>query len=269
MFLRNLTGSNPNNALIKQNVDNAKKSMNTPEGQEYKNSCIQGLQMRDFNSDGVTTAREMGTDFNQLTQTIFGGANNSSSAEAFQLSAQAGSIFENYAGSDGVLDAYEYSAAINSDEYDDLITKYNKLQDELDNYDYEVDSDLNMQKENPAFDNINSLKASYINEILSERVKVTDYVINLENAGAWDFSKGDSDSYLIGATDTASEYIKQLADCVFEEAGPILSSETISKEEKDAKIAEIKAKMEEIKNQGKEAMKTLYSSEENTNNNKK
>ena len=255
-----ITNSAANAETIRKNIENAKTTLNAPEGQEYKNACIQGLQMRDSNNDGVTTSKEMSTNFNKLTQSIFKNASFSSKFQASALSVKAGSIFEAYAGDDGVLDEYEYSAAINSDEYNEMITKYNELQDELDNYDYETDDNTNTQQVNPAFQSIDSLKTSYIDEILSERIKVTNYVIDLSNSGVWDSAKGDA--YLGEASYTVDGYIHQLADCVFKEAVPVLSSDTLSKDEKEAKLAEIKAKMEEIKNEGKKAMKALYAPDE-------
>ena len=129
------------------NINNAKNMLNSPEGAQFKQECQKGLQSRDFDGDGKTSAKEMGADFNRSTATIFKNANRGYQAVASALSQRAGSIFSQYAGGDGILDEYEYSAALNSDEYDAMITKYNELQNSVSG-EYEVEDDIGLQNDN-------------------------------------------------------------------------------------------------------------------------
>lgn len=143
MFLQNISNSQAqaqDKVKTQFNINKWKGILDSPEGQEYKNGCTEGLKMRDADGDGKTTSQEMGLDNHHLTGVIFKDADTTTRIQATLLTDQQNSIFDKYAGDDGVLDEYEYAAAINSDEYGAILEKYNKLQESV-NGDFEVEDD--------------------------------------------------------------------------------------------------------------------------------
>lgn len=95
---------------------------------EYLKECKEGLKLRDINNDGYTTADEMIADNNKLVsvfknQSMF-------SDRADELMNTQASIFQKYAGDDGILSANEYANCINSPEWNDTLQTFKQLNKE-------------------------------------------------------------------------------------------------------------------------------------------
>ncbi len=95
---------------------------------EYLKGCKEGLRLRDANNDGFTTADEMIADNNRLVS-IF--KNQSMFTErADELMNTQASIFQKYAGNDGILSSAEYANCINSPEWNDTLKTFKQLDKE-------------------------------------------------------------------------------------------------------------------------------------------
>lgn len=100
----------------------------TPEGKEWAEGCKEGLAMKDYNGDGQTSAIEMYKDISDTYSFIFEG-NDEFSARAQEIALAQGEIYSKYAGDDGILDEYEYNAALQSDENGALLDQYWEMKD--------------------------------------------------------------------------------------------------------------------------------------------
>ncbi len=104
---------------INGNIENAKKYMNEQDIAD----CNEGLSYVDQNGDGKTSAIEMYKNWSNTCNWLFEG-NEAFQTRGEELSIQIGEIYARYAGEDGALDAYEYNAALQSDEMGVLLEQY-------------------------------------------------------------------------------------------------------------------------------------------------
>ncbi len=104
---------------INKNIENAKKYMTEQDVEE----CNIGLGYADSNRDGSTTGIDMYKEWSSTCEFVFEG-NEEFAARGEEISMEIGEIYSRYAGSDGKLDAYEYNAALQSDEMGVLIDEY-------------------------------------------------------------------------------------------------------------------------------------------------
>ena len=106
-----------NNKIYTQNWDT-----------EYLKGCKEGLKLRDANNDGYTTADEMIADNNRLVSVF---KNQSMFTErADELMNTQASIFQKYAGNDGILSSAEYANCINSPEWRESLNTFHQLDKE-------------------------------------------------------------------------------------------------------------------------------------------
>lgn len=92
-------------------------------GSDYIKGAKDSLKQWDFNKDGKTSAIEMYKDTSDLYSNVFDG-NDELLQKADGLALKQGEIYDKYAGEDGILDEYEYSEALNSDEYGKTLDEY-------------------------------------------------------------------------------------------------------------------------------------------------
>ena len=112
---------------INQNIQIQKQYMTD----EMKEDCLFGLNNADFNGDGVTTGDEMEQSWLNVCAYEFEG-NEAFLKRGEELAAKQGEIYSMYAGDDGVLDVYEYNAALQSEEMGVFIDEYNSMRIEMD-----------------------------------------------------------------------------------------------------------------------------------------
>ena len=91
-------------------------------------SCKESLSYGDYNNDGETSAIEMYQSHASTYANVFEG-NEELSARAQEIALQQGEIYAAYAGDDGILDEYEYNAALQSEENSALLDQYWELKD--------------------------------------------------------------------------------------------------------------------------------------------
>lgn len=116
---------------IDRNVANTKKwAKDTQEGKEYCNGAKDALKQWDYNKDGKTSANEMYQDISKTYASVFRG-NDEFSKRAQEIASQQAEIYAKYAGDDGVLDEFEYTAALNSSENNALLDEYWMLKDSM------------------------------------------------------------------------------------------------------------------------------------------
>ena len=111
---------------IKQNIDNAKKFMS----QQDVNECKIGLNGADANGDGKTSGIEMYKNWSETCENVFAG-NDAFLKRGEEIAIAQGEIYSMYAGEDGVLDEYEYNAALQSEEMNVLIDEYWDMKNEM------------------------------------------------------------------------------------------------------------------------------------------
>lgn len=100
-------------------------------GQEYIDEARDALKQWDYNKDGATSAEEIAKSISDIDSHVFEG-NEPLSELAQQIADSQSEIYTRYAGKDGILDEYEYSEALNSDENNVLLEQYWELQDTQD-----------------------------------------------------------------------------------------------------------------------------------------
>lgn len=106
-------------STINNNIKNAKKYMSKQDVAD----CKEGLFYADNNQDGKTTGIDMYKEWSETCNSVFQG-NDTFIKRGQELATDIGEIYSRYAGDDGVLDAYEYNAALQSDEMDVLLQQY-------------------------------------------------------------------------------------------------------------------------------------------------
>ncbi len=97
-------------------------------GQDYVDGAREALKQWDYNKDGATSVDEMAQSISNTYSNVFEG-NDALSELAQQIADSQGEIYTRYAGKDGILDEYEYSEALNSDENNVLLDQYWELKD--------------------------------------------------------------------------------------------------------------------------------------------
>lgn len=107
-------------------------------GKEYVDGAQEGLMLRDSNGDGQVSAIEMYKDTAEGWGSIFEG-HEKFSERAEELNIAQGEIYAQYAGSDGVLDKFEFVEALNSDEMDVLLRELWEMKNEKEAMDGETD----------------------------------------------------------------------------------------------------------------------------------
>ena len=112
---------------INGNIENAKKYMNEQDIAD----CNIGLGYVDKNEDGKTSAIEMYKNWSDTCASIFSG-NEAFAARGEEIATQVGELYTRYAGKDGVLDAYEYNAGLQSDEMGVLLEQYWEMKNIVD-----------------------------------------------------------------------------------------------------------------------------------------
>lgn len=112
---------------IKNNIEYQKQNMTKKDVEE----CNIGLSFADYNNDGQTSGIEMYKDWSKTCSNVFEG-NSAFQERGEEISIQIGEIYSRYAGDDGVLDAYEYNAALQSDEMSTLLKEYWDMMDIMD-----------------------------------------------------------------------------------------------------------------------------------------
>jgi hypothetical protein len=111
---------------IKQNIDNAKKFMS----QQDVNECKIGLNGADANGDGKASGVEMYKSWSETCKDVFAG-NDAFLKRGEEIAIAQGEIYSMYAGEDGVLDEYEYNAALQSEEMGVLVDEYWDMKNEM------------------------------------------------------------------------------------------------------------------------------------------
>jgi len=96
-------------------------------GSDYVEGAKDALEQWDFNKDGKTSSIEMHKELSDSYSNIFKG-NDELLQKANGLALKQGEIYDKYAGEDGILDEYEYSEALNSDEYAKTLDEYQEMQ---------------------------------------------------------------------------------------------------------------------------------------------
>lgn len=109
---------------INENIQNMKRSMSEQDIED----CNIGLSNSDQNGDGYTSGIEIYKSFSKICSNLFS-ENEELQAHGEELSLQIGEIYSRYAGEDGMLDAYEYNAALQSDEMSVLLNEYWEMKD--------------------------------------------------------------------------------------------------------------------------------------------
>lgn len=97
-------------------------------GQEYIDGAKEALKQWDYDSNGETSAEEMSQSISKTYSNVFKG-NEAFSELAQEIAKAQGEIYTKYAGDDGILNEYEYSNALNSDENNLLLDQYWELKD--------------------------------------------------------------------------------------------------------------------------------------------
>ena len=111
-------------STINNNIKETKEWMDTTEcGAKAKEQCEQGLFYADNNGDGKTTGIDMYKKWSETCNFAFQG-NDAFLEKGEEIATSIGELYSRYAGEDGVLDAYEYDAALQSDEMGVLIEQY-------------------------------------------------------------------------------------------------------------------------------------------------
>ncbi len=109
------------------------KVNNNQYDKEYLKGCAESSKRDDKmhgNGDGKLSAAEFQASFTSLNASVF--ANNDSiKSYADDLVNSNKSLFEAYAGDDGVLDANEKANLLNSNEYNKFITQWRQLSNEM------------------------------------------------------------------------------------------------------------------------------------------
>lgn len=122
---------------------------------EYLKECKEGLNLRDANNDGYTTADEMIADNNRLVSVF---KNQSMFTErADELMNTQASIFQKYAGNDGILSSAEYANCINSPEWKESLNTFDQLDKE---YQASFDDEEAVQQNTVEKNNTNKTNAS-------------------------------------------------------------------------------------------------------------
>lgn len=138
---------------------------------EYLKGCKEGLKLRDANNDGYTTADEMIADNNRLVSVF---KNQSMFSErADELMNTQASIFQKYAGNDGILSSAEYANCINSPEWKESLNTFHQLDKEYQaSFDNEEATQQNAVKNDTAAINANNSNlfsnafSSFFNKIM-------------------------------------------------------------------------------------------------------
>ncbi len=134
---------NVSQKTINKNIKAAKKSMTKSE----KKECKQGLKYADVNGDGKTTGVEMYINWSDTCASIFKG-NEAFLKRGEEIAIAQGELYSRYAGKDGKLNAYEYEAALQSDEMGALIDEYWEMQDAMEAQKYNTASGLSRYDNN-------------------------------------------------------------------------------------------------------------------------
>lgn len=111
-------------STINNNIKKTKEWMDNSEcGAKAKEQCKKGLFYSDNNQDGKTTGIDMYKDWSETCKFVFQG-NDTFLKKGEEIATDIGEIYSRYAGDDGVLDEYEYDAALQSDEMGILLEQY-------------------------------------------------------------------------------------------------------------------------------------------------
>ncbi len=114
---------NISSSKVNENIAKEKEWAKTPHGKEYIDEAGEALKQWDYNEDGHTSALEMYNNSSSIYKSVFAG-NETFSKRAEDIAQKQYELYDKYAGEDGVLDAFEYSAALNSDENNELLNEY-------------------------------------------------------------------------------------------------------------------------------------------------
>ena len=112
-------------STINQNIQNSKMFLRA----EDIDVCNEALSFIDKDGNG-TSGAEMAQSWKETCNSVFAG-NDAFLKRGEELSEKQGEIYAMYAGDDGVLDAYEYDAALQSDEMGVLIDEYWAMKNEM------------------------------------------------------------------------------------------------------------------------------------------
>lgn len=119
--------SNISKQTIEKNIEYQKQNMT----EEDVKDCSIGLSYADKNNDGETSGVEMYKSWSKTCSNVFEG-NDAFLERGEEISVQIGEIYSRYAGEDGVLDEYEYNAALQSDEMNTLLSEYWDMKNTMD-----------------------------------------------------------------------------------------------------------------------------------------
>lgn len=123
-------GINVSNETITNNIEQMRNqmSMSKPEVQEYNEGCRAFLSSVDKDQNGQATVDEMTENITNMYTSLFSD-NEALSGKAQELAAAESELYARYAGEDGVLDEFEYSACLQSQEHRALSEQYWELRD--------------------------------------------------------------------------------------------------------------------------------------------
>ena len=113
-------------STINQNIQNQKQYMTDGMREEIQYA----FQHKDKDGDGNVTGKDLYQSWSNTCKNVFAG-NDAFLKRGEELSAKQGEIYSMYAGEDGVLDEYEYNAALQSDEMGVLIDEYWAMKNEM------------------------------------------------------------------------------------------------------------------------------------------
>ena len=118
---------------INANIADAKKRL-----AGHEDGWNEALAQWDYNGDGQTSAIEMYENESSVFASVFEG-HPEYAERAEQLALQRGELYLKYAGDDGIMDAYEYAAALGSEEDDVILAEYWEMKNEVEALNGETD----------------------------------------------------------------------------------------------------------------------------------
>ena len=118
---------------INANIADAKKRL-----AGHEDGWNEALAQWDYNGDGQTSAIEMYENESSVFASVFEG-HPEYAERAEQLALQRGELCLKYAGDDGIMDAYEYAAALGSEEDDVILAEYWEMKNEVEALNGETD----------------------------------------------------------------------------------------------------------------------------------
>lgn len=242
-------------SIIDSNIQNAKQWMTThPKGGQEIQECALGLHNTDYNRDGKTTAQELGQSWQSTLDYLFGNIPEYSEKISY-LNSEIQSIFEQYAGEDGIFDVFEYEAAIQSEEYGSLVDEYWALRDELgigrtqENTSTAATQETSEDGTDSLFDYYNKKKGEYIDEIISYSSEVLD-----EYVGANGVIVNEALPLWTATSELVNESIQAIVDCMFKDVVAILGDDTSSDAMKHANLSRVLENMKSIKDRTKQEL---------------